>query len=162
MPLNPTFSVTPLNPRTSLYDYGKSIWKHYGALMCYGDFMSAWVYQRLLDQYNQDKAVLRYSPYPQSTTFPSKWYEYSVARLYFITDAGIDNQYLLIYHVSGGGGAKAAFFLNGNHLRTETVSGEEYIAILADCPPSQTWWNAYIFLIDGGYLELKGIECYIL
>jgi len=80
----------------------------------------------------------------------------------FVTDSDTEKQYLLIYHVTGGGGAKAAFFINGNHMRTEEVSGEEYIVILVDCPPSQTWWNAYMFLVDRGYLELKGIECYIL
>lgn len=160
MPLNPTFSVTPVHPWDRLYDYGKSIWKHYGLLQCFGVFLNGSGYQTLAQQYSQDKAVLRFSPLPNTTTFPSNWTTYSVARLYFVTDAGVDNQYLLLYHVSGS--AKVAFFLNGNHLRTEQVSGEEYIALLVDCPPSQTRWNAYMFLIDGGYVELKGIECYVL
>lgn len=159
MPLNPTFSLTPLNPRSYDYDSVASEYRHYGYLQCFGNFLNAWAYRRLEDQYNEDKAVLQYSPLPATTTFPGGWTEYSVARVGFKTNAETENQYLLIYHLSGSG--KAAFFIDGNHVRTESVSGEEFIALLVDCPSSQTWMYAYMFLIDY-VLELKGVECYIL
>ena len=122
MPLNPTFAVTPVHPYQGLYDSIKSIWKYRGILQVFGDFLQYWSPQRLVDQYNQDKAVLRYSPIPSASIFPSGWTAYSVARLLFKTDADTDNQYLLIYHVSGSG--EAAFFLwEEDRMYTERESG---------------------------------------
>jgi hypothetical protein len=80
----------------------------------------------------------------------------------FMTNANTENQYLLIFHVKGDGPIKAAFYLNGNFLRSEKVVGDETIAILVDCPEPNTWWWVYMFHEGYGYLEFKGIECYIL
>ena len=159
MPLNPTFSLTPLIPLNYVYDSVAGEYRHYGYLYCLGNFLDAWHPRRLEDQYNEGKAVLQYSPVPATTTFPSSWTQYSCARMGIKTNAEEDNQYLIIYHLSGSG--EVDFFVNSNHVRHEAISGEEFVALLVDCPPSQTWWYFYMFL-NSGYVELKGIECYIL
>ena len=159
MPLNPTFELTPLHPLSYDYNSVASEYRHYGYLRCFGNFLNAWWPRRLEDQYNEDKAVLQYSPVPATTTFPSGWNQYSCTRMAMKTNAEIENQYLIIYHLSGSG--EVDFFVNSNHVRHETVSGVGFVALLVDCPPSQTWWYFYMFL-NSGYVELKGIECYIL
>jgi hypothetical protein len=120
----------------------------------------------LEDQFNEDKAVLWFSPFPPPVTlFPGDWHEYSVARMGFMTNADEENQYLLIYHLHGGLRTgvmgKVSFFINSNYVGAEYVDGEEFIALLLDCPPSQEWYYLYMFLTTGD-IEVKGIECYIL
>ena len=164
MPLTPTFSVTPLKPLIYSYDSVKGLYNHYAYLRSFGAWIDAWSDRKLTDQYSQDKTVLHLDPIvsPAPTSMPSPWYKYCVAHMGFKTNATPENQYLLIYHVVGMWGARAAFYINGNRVRSEEVAGEEYIAILTDCPPSQTWWHAYMFLEGTGRLDLKGIECFIL
>ena len=164
MPLTPTAEVTPLNPVSRSYDTVAGTYNHYVYLSCFGVKTNSWSDARLIDQYNQDKIVLSHNEIvsPAPSVMPSPYFEYCVAYLGFLSKATTENQYLLIYHVVGRYGAKAAFYINGNLVRSEAVDGEEYIAILLDCPPSQTWWAAYMFLEGTGRLDLKGIQVFIL
>jgi hypothetical protein len=129
-------------------------------LSCYGVTFSSDLYSTLYYQNKEDKAVLQYNPIasPSPATMPYPYYKYSCALMMFKTNATTSNQYLLIYHVKGN--AWAAFYLNGNLLKTVQVNEDQTIAFLENCPPSQTWWYMYMFLVTDGQLELKGIECY--
>ena len=164
MPLNPTFSVSPVKPRMISNEA-------YASLLCYGVFLddekrnlgifnSSW---RLEDQYVQDKAVFGLNGIPRpGTAFPDKWYRYSHANLSFAVNAGANNQVLLIYHLLGfaqAAPAIASFFKDGNFIAVENVLGERYVAILF--PDGVNNAFVYMFLVDG-YLELKGIEGYVI
>jgi hypothetical protein len=163
MPPTPTATLSPIDQFSSSYDSASGTYNHYIYLRCWGVWYDAWSDKRLTDQFTEDKAVLYGFPIPSPP--PSPLYvssKYSKVHLGFKTNATIENQYLLIYHVKGRWGARAAFYINGNLVRSEEIDGEEYVAILVDCPPPQTFWHVCMYLEGGGLLEFKGIEFYIL
>lgn len=163
MPFTPTFSVTPLDPFSILMSSASNVKNHIAHLTCFGVYFGSVQDKRLEDQYLENKAVLFYNAIdtPAPTTIPILS-ENSAAFLTFRTKANQENQYLLIYHVSGMYNARAAFYLNGNLIRSEEVNGIETIAILVDCPPPDTLWYAAMFLEGTGCIEFKGIECFVL
>ncbi|MFC1486599.1 hypothetical protein ACFLRN_02765 [Thermoproteota archaeon] len=164
MPPTPTATLSPLNPFSSLYGHPNEHSIHYMFLRCYGVWYDAWSERRLIDQSTQDKAVM-YSmamPSPPPTAIIPTSFKNSRINMGFSTNATPENQYLLIYHLKGREGARAAFYINGNLIRSEEIDGEEYVAILVDCPPPQTFWHADMFHEERGMLEFMGIELYIL
>jgi len=164
--LTPTAEVTPLNPVSSLIDDPVAgTWKYYLVLKSFNAFINAWGVETLKAQYDQNKTVFYVNPIPSPapSSMPFPYFKHSVAHLQFRSNATTENQYLLIYHVIGSWGyPRAAFYINGNLVRSEEVKGDEYIAILCDCPPSQTWWHAYMYHEDKGMLWLKGVQLFIL
>jgi hypothetical protein len=164
MPLTPKFTLTPLNPYSNSYDNVNEEYTHYAYLKCFGAYVHFTLTKNLPAQYNENKIVLGCIPIdtPASTDFPYPYYKHSCAYISFKTNATTEDQYLLVYTLKGSGNARAAFFINGNLVRSEQIDGEENIAILVDCPESQTWWYSYIFLEGGGILEFKTLECYVL
>lgn len=166
MPLNPTFSLTPLNPFSSEYDWTNDLYKHWAELNCYGAYIPGYYPLKLSIQCAADKVVFRFNRLdsPAPVTVPSNFYQKSCAMLDFRTNATPDNQYLLVYHLSvpSNLASKAAFYINGNLVREEWIKGEQYVAILMVCPSPQTFTRAYMFLTVMRTLELRGIECYIL
>ena len=167
MPLSPTFSLTPRNPSTASWNSEIGDYNHYATLHCLGVFLGAYHNDNLNHQYDHDKARLKCIGIniPAPITMPDLFWKHSVALLGFKTKATTEDQYLLIFHVRGMYGARAAFYINGNLVRSEEVDGDETIAILVDCPAPQTWWWVYMFCEGTEYipaLELKEIECHIL
>jgi hypothetical protein len=164
MPLTPTAEVTPKYPLDRSYNSAASMWNHYVYLRSFGAWHDVWFDRRLTDQCSQDKTVFYLDPIvsPAPSSMPSPYYKYCVAHMGFLSNATEENQYLLIFHVVGHWGARAAIYINGNLVRSEEVAGDEYIAILLDSPPSQTWWHAYMFLERTGRLDLKGVQLFVL
>ena len=163
MSLPAPFSVTPVQTWRGSYDANKRVWKYYGGVIFFGVHFDCWGPRRLADQYSQNKAILYYNPIPTPAPerMPGPWYRYSVARFSFKSIADEDDQCLLTYHVAKGpwGRPKAAFYVNGNRVHSEEITGEETIMILIPCPASQTTTRAYMFLEGIGILELKRIDC---
>jgi hypothetical protein len=159
MPLSPIFILNPLNPSVVEWE-GNNI-KVFATLRMFGVHTSAAPEGRLLDQYNENKVWLHGSPInvppPSDMPLPAN---HSCAMITFKTDATVKDQYLLRFYLKGKYDPKAAFYLNGNLLGHEQISGEEYISFLITCPPPQTLWMAYVFLAGVGILEIKEIECY--
>ena len=155
MSLNAKLSFTPLEAEYSSAEA-------YGWMTLWG----TWLYDigryTLKSKYENNMDILRYSPFPSPLPdpLPSNYYEYSIARVRFRSNATIDDQYLLLFHVSASMGTKAGFYINGNLVREEELNGDETVAILFDCPESDTYTNVYMAL-GSGYIELKGIDCYV-
>ena len=169
MPLNPKFSLTPRDSFSYSWNYFTQEYVHWAGLYCSGVFLKRnQLSYSLTEQYQDDKAFLYGNPVsPSAPEVLDDYYKHSVANVLFKTNATTDNQYLFLFHVDGWGGS-AAFYINGNLVRTEEVDGAAVIAILVDCPPSQELWNIVMALVcdesrrDFAGLVLSGVECYVL
>lgn len=159
------FKVSSRRPRVSSYNLATGEYTYLASLFCYGVVFKPGDGETLTDQYDQGKAYFEVDllDYPAPATLPSRWYEHSGAMLAFLSNATIENQYLLIFHVNSPStpysSTGIAIYINGNLVRSESFTGDDYIGVLVDCPPSQHWTYAYILLTGGGTLELKEIEC---
>jgi hypothetical protein len=118
----------------------------------------------LAAQFNQGKAVFVFASHPDPAPGlePPFHERYANAFLTFRTAATTTDQYLLIFHISGRIGAKAAFYINGGLVHTEEVKGEQFVAILMDVASTGYWTYACMLHVGGGVLEFRGIEVYII
>lgn len=165
MSLNPTITVTPLNPNPFVHDEN---YKRYcsGQLFCFGAFVGDTGKYSLTECFNQDKVVFwgadnMADPPPQE--LPGNFFKYPLAYLTICSSALPSNQYLLIYHLYGqGNNSRVAFYAWGNLIHSEQIVGDQYVAILTDIFRSDFPLTLIMFHIGTTFLELRGIECYII
>ena len=168
MPPTTNFSVTPLNPHVVSKDPVTGRFNYLADLWCFGVHFAGSPKWRLRDQYNENKASFRMSfiDSPPPSTLPHDYWNHSVARLYLITNATTQNEYLLKYHVESiYGQPRAAFYINGNFIgSSDPVDGDDILEIRVDCPPPQHGWVFYMFPEGRGWgaFDLKKIECEII
>lgn len=159
MSLNATFSLTPLEPRKFVYDYANSRYEHNAYIIHYGAYLGLGGLS-LEGCYNANEVYLECNnvghPFPDP--FPSDFYERALVRLRFTTDAPIDKQHLILFHVRCD--HKIGIYLNGNLVREEDCDGDETIAILVDSPGPDVYDSFYV--VPQYYAWIKGVDCYVI
>ena len=179
MTLNPTFSVTPLTPNVDspegslLCFRGRLTCQNVNLGIMYSEDTS--VSYTLADQFKQNKACFRNNmlldPLPTEINF-GEIVKYSSVWLTICSKATETNQYLLIFHVfadevyNANNCSKAVFYVNGNLVYTADVNGEQFVALLLDCPSQCEKLDIIMFhggVVDSPLtLQFRGVECYII
>jgi hypothetical protein len=160
MSLNAKFSLTPLESSKYLWNSANSLYEYYAYMIYYGAYIAHAGTLSLTGSYNNNHVYLACNNvgYPFPDPFPYDYYERAVARLRFQTDALVDEQYLMLFHLTCYN--KIGIYLNGNLIREEDCNGLETIAVTFDCPGPNIYDTLYV--VPQYDVYIKGVDCYVL
>jgi len=176
MPLDPFFSLSPLNPHAHTYDAVTpgNPWTN-AYFISFGGHTGYHAPLRLADQYDNDEIVLAedavFSINQSIDNFQDDLWRRCIARINFnSTNVSTDNQYLMVFRLAHAFGSPIAqFFVGTQFVRAEVLTGSPYddIAILVDTPGDGVWVYITVRLAaDAGTLyhgfTFMGVDCYLL
>ena len=139
MSVSPSFTVTPLSPRVSLYD-GTS-WMGTASFISLGGVTSSFSSYRLEDHYELDRIMVSADDNLDNTlNSGTVWYRHSCFRTYVSLSSGYwasDTQVIMIFDVETIIGPQdIQVFVGSDLVREETIDGRENIVIVYDFVPS--------------------------
>jgi len=170
MSITPFISLSPNEPSAYTYDAANPGNPYAaGYLYTYGGITLGGSPYRLPDQHASDELVLGYSPADPTeqviNDYPSDVYARSCLQaIFYLSNVKTTDQFLLLFGVRAAFGyPHAQFFIGTEMVHSQSLAGDDQVAIIVDSPGTSATLYAYVRLASASpyvAMAVSGVDCY--